>query len=145
MSTQKVVGLSELIAGCYAEDTPQFTAPILQEAMQRRAEAAKERSIRVCSAFLTTLATVLKSAVADLRSIRKSAKQQEENVKEYDRAFRFFAETGNPLPFFAKYSPGYGKDFCRQLEIECPTYGSDAWKIPEDWKPAQTEEEVLGT
>lgn len=130
--------LADLIAKCHQSGEVKFTAPVLKEAIEARNKEAEQQAAKVCSGLISGFEQHLKDGVARLRKWRQEEAKQAEYVKKVDRAFRFFGETGNPLPVFDAVGNRQGAcHFCHTLNIELPGKDDAAWTVPEGWKPAE--------
>lgn len=133
-----MVSLTELISRCHQSGEVKFTAPVLQEAIAARNKEAEKLAAAVCSDLIGGFEKHLKLSVQRLRELRAAEAKQSDYVKKIDRAFRFFAETGNPLPVYdAMANRGGAVRFCQMLNIELPGKDDAAWTVPGGWTPAE--------
>jgi hypothetical protein len=133
-----MASLTELISRCHQSGEVKFTAPVLQEAIEARNNQATKLAAVVCADLIGGFEKCLKGAVQRLRELRAAEAKQAECVKKIDRAFRFFGETGNPLPMFDTMGNRNGASlFCGSLNIERPGQDDAAWTVPAEWKPAE--------
>jgi hypothetical protein len=77
--------------------------------------------------------------VTALREIRKREREIAKLIDTINRAFYYFAESGNPLPALKAASLGTS-NFCTSIGITHPGPDDEAWNIPVNFK---TEESVI--
>lgn len=139
MSTNKSA-LSVLIAGAYAASAPFLSQGVMADAINAEREGQEKKALESAKRLIGGFSQSMQSAVAGLRRIRENEKVAEKTVKELDRAFRYFGETGNPLPFFKLTNIYGGVDWLNKLGFDSHThpelFKSDEWVVPSNWKPA---------
>lgn len=129
------VTLSDLLKG--ARSPIMFNAGVLGEAVAKVAEQRKDKAAAAAVGVLNGALSRLEESVSTLRSIRKQEKKQAELVETLDRTVKYFAETGNPFPYFAAANlKHYAVTWCNQAGLELPDPDDAAWNIPADWKPS---------
>ena len=139
--------LTDLIntAGGNPSSTIIITNPVLVEAAENLTKERQKKAVAACQGLLESFTGMLASSVQSLRQLRKEARQQEVNTKKLDRALRYFAETGNPLPVFDAQQNRYGGgEWCRRAGIAPPVKDDPAWTVPIDWKPAEAAPAIDG-
>ena len=133
-----MVTLNDLIESAQKTGNVTFEADVLKQAAEAVIEDKKKSAVNQVKNLIQNFQNTLEAHVNLLRNVRKQEKAQSAKVDEVDRAFRFFAATGNPLPMFAAMGQiREGNFFCQGLGIDVPKLDSDAWKVPADWKPAK--------
>lgn len=133
-----VVGLSDLIRSANVLSGTVSSA-ILQKAVEQQNAAKEVTAVAVVGKLLTQFEAVVKDRVSTLQIARKAEKLAKKAVDDANRAWQYFGETGNPLPFYAATSKKHqAVGFCVELGIAVPADDDDAWTIPSDWTPAET-------
>lgn len=127
--------LDDLIAAA-GSDTVSLNvgSDILREAADKRTAAKREQAVVAVTGLLETFDTQLQANVQTLRNFRETEAAQAAKVKKMDRAYRYFAATGNPLPFYKE--SGYANaanQFMTKLGAKTPPQDDDAWKVPADF------------
>lgn len=129
--------MKDLFNRVYKSNIP-ITNETLQNALKQREEDFAKQHAQTVVNLITSFESTLKHYVTNLRNYRKIAKDQETLVKQGDLAFRYFAQTCNPLPFFKATSNFEGaRQFCRALGIDYPKDNDELWLIPGDFKPSE--------
>lgn len=136
--------LQALIAASQNNTNVVFTNEVLARAAENAKKIADDRAVVSAQAVLGTFQQHLNTNVLYLRQARESVKQYEKIVGGIDRAYRYFAETCNPLPMFKVMgytaSTSYVTNFFQPLGVPVPAADNDAWTIPDDWSPAKDED-----
>jgi hypothetical protein len=136
--------LQQLIAAAQNTTSIMFTNDVLSKAAEKAAQAANEKAVGVAQTVLGVFQAHLQTKVLYLRQARESVKAYEKAVAEVDRAFRYFADTANPLPMFKVM--GYNAtssqvtNFFSPLGVPVPASDDDAWTIPAGWTAPKDEE-----
>jgi hypothetical protein len=136
MATQNTADfLNQLIEAQHA--TPATIGEGNEALLAASQEIVKQHTDRTKGEYvgmLNNFSTELKSRVQASRRAKNTARTAAASVKEMDRAFRYFAATGNPFPCFALLGQsGSALDLCDRLNIEYPDADSGAYDIPADW------------
>ncbi len=136
--------LLDLIAGSSLPVSVSVTSAILAEAANQVQADQQKRLVDSVKGLLEGFSADLSHQVSTLREYRKQAETQSVRVKEIDRAFRYFAATGNPLPMFVAQNGTIlskssfnrkANEWCQRAGVEVPNADDEAWKVPADWKP----------
>lgn len=110
---------------------------IMKDALAQEAEAAKGKATTAVRGVLSGMQAEVASSVQELRAARQVANEAKEKAESLTRAFAYFVETSNPLPFYRAQENDYsGHDFCRKVGIPVPKADHAAWSIPAGWKPS---------
>lgn len=121
--------LVDLIAGSHQAESLKFESDILKEAAEAVIVEKRVSAVNAVKGLITTFEDNLKRQVLHLRNLRKQEKDHKELVENIDKAFKHFANTGNPLPMFLAIKR---KDdalaFCRKIGIDLPKDDDEAWK-----------------
>lgn len=132
------VTLNDLIGRARNTNQVTISAPLIQAAVEKVQKEKEERAVNLVTNLVSQFESQLSTAVQTLRQYRKMEKAQEKLVDKIDRAFRYFAATGNPLPMYKAIGRGGdGAWFCTNLGIEMPSPDDAAWSVPDDWQPEQ--------
>jgi hypothetical protein len=139
---RKPVTLNDFVSGIYGLALASAVSnSVLAEAMKQEQEDRQKNAVSNTRGLLRNFSDSLSLNVRQLKALRKSAKDQLKKVKEQDLAFRYFTETGNPLPMCRESGRlREGQTFLTQCGYQ---YGDpimetthEAWNLPEGWKPA---------
>ena len=107
---------------------------MLRLAMEEREKQFTHQHLQTVINLLTSSESVMSQNVASLREQRKQEKLQTAKVKAMDRALRYFAANGNPLPFFkASGQEKAANMFCKSIGLEYPKDDDELWKVPADF------------
>jgi len=125
--------LNELIQAAHGDGQLVFTNEMMAAAAARLMKERETKAVEVCQELIEQFNSHLVSSVRQLKAIREQELAQQKRVKALDRAFRFFGETGNPLPFYKELGnvPG-GNEFAKKIGIKIT---EEAWLIPKEWEP----------
>lgn len=128
--------LNELIEAAHLGFSVKFTSDVMKEAAENVIKEKQKVAVQSCQTLILTFDRNLKENVKYLQLIREQEVKQQAKVKKVDRAFKFFAETGNPLPFFASMEKRReGRDWAEHLGLN--HQDESAWTIDENWQPKQ--------
>ena len=101
---------------------------------------AEERAVRATKGLLEMFESQLEQNVSALRRVRAEEKAQAKRVNTLDRALRYFASSGNPLPVYdALGARSSARHFCDQVKITVPEKDDPAWQVPVDFVVDTTE------
>lgn len=132
--------LNELIEAAHLGFSVKFTSDVMKEAAENVIKEKQKVAVTSCQHLITTFDHNLKEQVKHLQELREKEAKQQAKVKKIDRAFKFFAETGNPLPFFASMGKQpEGEAWARQLGLN--HNDEAAWTIDDAWQPKQEEQQ----
>lgn len=136
--------LTDLIARSSAPMSVNVTSTVLHDAAEEVKIEQHKKLVSSVKGLLESFDADVKHQVATLREYRKQEASQAARVKELDRAFHYFASTGNPLPMFAAQMGGKlgwnrkATEWCERAGVEVPKNEDDAWKVPADFVPANS-------
>ena len=126
--------LNDLLSVAKEEGTISISNPILVAAADQLVKDREQQAITACKGLIDNFTTRLKKQVEILRDLRKKEATQDKLVKAIDRATKYFAETGNPLPVFFVLKDQYsGQSWCQVIGIPTLALDDPAWTIPADW------------
>lgn len=137
-----VVTLAALISSAHNVGGIVFGSDVVKAAADKVIQQKNEQAVAAVQGLIGNFQTNLQQRVATLRDLREREKAAKQVVDDTDRAYRYFAATGNPLPMFAVMEGGNkgpnnyaAADFCRRLGIAVPKADAPAWSVPSDWTP----------
>ena len=131
--------LTELINRASANVEVNISNDILADAAMQVKNDQRERLVSSVKGLIESFSADVKHNVGILREYRKQEEAQATRVKELNRAYHYFAATGNPLPmFFAQNGLKQvfnrkAEDWCSRAGITLPAWEDDAWKVPADF------------
>ena len=135
--------VNDLVARSVSVPSANINSDVLKEALKRQQEKATERVVASVEGLISMFDGVFKSNVDHLRYLRKEERKAAKMVKEIGLAFKYFGETGNPLPFFKASGDTYGgTSWCGRAGIPVPPTTDPAWNVPEGWEPNEPTPEV---
>jgi len=127
--------LSQLLSRAQSERTFAETNDLVAAAAVLHEEDVQKEAVQAIKTLLFQFEDNLKAHVRHLRSLREQEKMQVKVVKGMDRAIRYFAKSGNPLPAFKQMGQGWrGEQFCNDLSIPIPKSDDEAWEVPKDFE-----------
>lgn len=120
--------LDELLKSAHNSGSLNVESSILKAALDAHAaDVSKSMQAEIQNVFKLADDT-LRMNVAILRQIRESEKAQKTRVDAIDKAYKFFATKGNPLPLYKAIGrTDLGAQFCRKAGIEVPKPEDSAW------------------
>ena len=135
--------LTDLIARSQDLVSVNVSNEILAAAAEEVKADATKRLVGSVKGLLESFGADVKQQVAVLREYRKQEAEQAARVKGLDRAFHYFAATGNPLPMFAAQNTSLSysrkaQEWCQRAGVEVPAKDDDAWKVPADFVPTNS-------
>ena len=131
-----VVTLDDLLDSASASVSGVVMIAALSEAVDAAKAEKKKAQAGVLKNLVTTFSESVNGSVANLRAARAAEKAAAKTVETLDRAFRYFAATGNPFPMFkAKGHAGSREavSFAMSMGISVPPADAPAWEVPSDW------------
>jgi hypothetical protein len=129
--------IMDLISRAHKVGSIQVSNTVLQQAADELVKEKTAKVVQSVKGLLDRFDSVLQSSVAQLRQYRELEKKQNALVKGLDRAFRYFGETGNPLPFYkASGDIRSAQYFCQSIGVAVPEADDAAWVVPNDYVPA---------
>lgn len=129
--------LNDLIGMTLNVSQVTFDDEMMQQAAEQLVREKRMKAVESCQVLIAEFNKTLEEQVEILRHLREKEHSQATHVKQTDRAFRFFGDTGNPLPFFAAQNKrADGEKWAKTLNIKL---NDEAWVIPAGWQPKQTE------
>lgn len=130
--------LAQLNGGVNQEAATPFTNAVLAEAFEKRQKARSEKLVTVAMEVTEKVETIIAGAVTTLRNVRKQEKVAKENVENLNRAAKYFAATGNPLPFYNAAGRRHeAASYCAMVGAELPQMTDPLWLVPQDWQEQQ--------
>lgn len=128
------MSLSKLLASAHSAGSVKVSLPALQKAMEVRAAQREEEAATHLVGLVEKFEKSLGNHVQALRDCRENEKRLEKSVHELDRALRYFANEGNPLPFYKASHDLYAAQlFCQRLGVPMPKAEDKIWDVPADW------------
>jgi hypothetical protein len=130
--------LQDLIDGVYSRNY-KIGSDVIRQALDKKAEDTKASAVERAEKALSFGQQELGVAVKNLNYHRKKEADAKKRVDAIDRAFRYFAETGNPLPLYRETDIWSGRNFLLAVGYKdeddiMNSEKHDAWKVPSDWK-----------
>ena len=144
------MNLIDLISRAQQEKSSvNLESDILRDAVAEVISDQRKLAVQQCKGHLCSFELALKSQVTELKSIRTMEKAKAAKVKAMDRAFRYFAKTANPLPFFMAWNgtgqvPSNARYFCDEVGVPVPELDDPAWKVPDDFDATSVKGETEG-
>lgn len=127
--------LAELNGSVNNDAVTPFTLGVLAEAFAQRRQKRQERLIAAAVNVTEAVETGIASLVDNLRRIRKQEKDAKNSLDKANRAAKYFAATGNPLPYYDAIGARYrGADYCSTVGAEVPGKDDPLWTVPADWQ-----------
>lgn len=131
------MNLDELLAS--GNKVTGFSSEIMKAAAEKIRAASVERAVKAAQDAIETADDKIKSTLSMLRDLRKRERAVADELKKLDRASKYLAETGNPLPFYKASDDAYrAKLFLSSSGLDSedfPMNKHPAYLIPDDWNP----------
>jgi lipopolysaccharide biosynthesis regulator YciM len=126
--------LSLLLKRAHTEPTITVRNDIIQAAAVELELEAEKAAVQAVKGLLSQFSDSLGRIVRELRGVRQLEKGLSKKVKMLDRAIKFFAESGNPLPVFRITGDVLAASrFCDRIGITVPSVVDPAWAVPSEF------------
>lgn len=115
-----------------------LSAGVLAGAMAEYTKKQSEKLGVLAVGVLENIERTVGQAVANLRAIRKQERDAKTLLDEINLAAKYFAATGNPLPYFKATGNTHGAySFCERLGVDVPSSKDPLWSVPAGWTAPQ--------
>lgn len=126
--------LAELNGAADVEATP-FTNGVLAEAFAQRKKQRQDRLVAAAISVTEQIEGGVEACVSNLRKIRKAEKEAKAMLEKVNLATKYFAATGNPLPYYDAVGRRHDARFyCERVGAEIPAHDDKLWSVPAGWQ-----------
>lgn len=131
---RKKMNLETLLTAAYCVTA--VGTDLMKRVVEKAVKDGEEKLMGHLGKYVTEFQTDLKDSVVQLRTQRAAMRKLQDSIKQKDRAFQYFCQEGNPLPYLKLSGKSFQiRDFCHTAGIPVPDDDSDAYKVPNDFKP----------